>query len=83
MTRTPLAPIRVPEGTLRHVGCYKHKDRVLSIMRLPLELDPEEKCPPLWEDPMDQMFYCEVVKIEPLPVPSGSIFYMDYHYGEI
>jgi len=75
-------PLKLPPGTLRHVGSFKHKDRVLMIMRLPVELDPNDDAPLLWEDPMDQMFHCEVVKLQPMKIPSASIFYLDYKYGD-
>lgn len=82
MMRAPLAPLRVPDGTLRHVGSYMHKGRVLMIMRLPFAIDPNDDGHLLWQDPMDQLFHCEVVKREPMKIPSGEIFYLDYKYGD-
>jgi hypothetical protein len=75
-------PLRLPPGTLRHVGSFKHKGRVLMIMRLPVALDPNDDMPLLWEDPMDQLFHCEVVEIKPMKMPSGLIFYQNYVYGD-
>ena len=79
--RNPLEPIRVPDGTLRHVGSYKHKGHVLCIMRLPEKLDPNDDGPLLWQDPMDQTFDVTDVKLQPMKVPSGAIFYHEYKYG--
>lgn len=29
-----------------------------------------------------RLLVCELIKVQPLPVPSGNIFYLDYAYGE-
>ena len=71
-----------PEMTIR-VGSFKSPDeRVLGIYRLRLHPDPENG-PLLWELEEQGTFKVDasMIKVEPMPVPEGGIFYFEYKYG--
>lgn len=80
----PFAPMRLPPNTLRHVGSFKKSDgSVGKIMRLPAEIDPTDNGPLAWEQEMP-LFDIDVssIKVQPMPVPSGAIFYQDFGFGD-
>jgi hypothetical protein len=69
----------VPEGALFHVGSWKRSDgRVLKVMRM---FHPEDG-PLLFEQRMDQLIECEITEVKPMTIPSASIFYQEYKYGD-
>jgi hypothetical protein len=73
--------MKVPDGTLRHVGSFKGRDgRILQIMRWPEALDPNDDLDVAWEQEAP-LFDIGEVKVMPMKIPSGLIFYQDYTYG--
>jgi hypothetical protein len=73
-------PVRLPPGSLRHVGSYKGRDgKVLKIMRYPTAWDPNDDGPVGWEQDWSPLPMGEI-KREPMKVPTGGLFYLDYKY---
>jgi hypothetical protein len=69
-------PISIPAEAFEELEPIRRESdgRLLRRMRLKA-LGPEG--PILTEDPMDQLFDIGEIKVEPLPMPSAAIFYLD------
>lgn len=77
--RPPLGPIRLPASAFEEIEPHICDDGTV-LKRFYLRGFRELGV--LTQQRMDKLIKCEVTKVEPMKIPTGSIFYLDYKYGK-
>ncbi len=75
-------PIRLPAEAFEELEPIRREADGRSLRRMRLKaLGPNG--PILTEDPMDQLFDIAEIEVQPMPIPSGGIFYLPFDFPDI